>query len=86
MAKKEFAMHLINLLRKWTNILVIPFPSISISWTIVLKFNFRVLTSTEIYKTIDSLENNKSLVPRFVHACALKAAKYAIGIHLQYFK
>ena len=50
------------------------------------KFNFRVLTSTEIYKTIDSLENNKSLGPRFVHAWALKAAKYAIGIHLQYFK
>ena len=50
------------------------------------KFYFRTLTSTEIYKTIDSLENKKSLGPRFVPAWALKVAKYAIGIHLQYFK
>ena len=46
------------------------------------KFNFRVLTSKEIYKTIDSLENSKSPGPGFVHAWALKAAKYAIGTHL----
>ena len=48
------------------------------------KFNFRVLTLKEIYTTIDSLENSKSPGPRFVHAWALKAAKYAIGTHLQF--
>ena len=48
-------------------------------------FNFRVLTLKEIYKTIDSLEKIKSLGPGFAHAWALKAAKYAIGTHLQCF-
>ena len=48
------------------------------------KFNFRVLTVKEIYKTIDSLENSKSPGPGFVHVWALKAAKYAIGAHLQF--
>ena len=48
------------------------------------KINFRQLTSKEIYKTIDSLENSKSSVPGFVHAWALKAAKYAIGTQLQF--
>ena len=47
-------------------------------------FNFRVLTLKEIYKTIDSLENSKSPGPEFVHAWALKAAKYAIGTHLHF--
>ena len=45
------------------------------------KFDFSVLTLKEIYKTIDSLENSKSPGPGFVHAWALKAAKYAIGTH-----
>ena len=49
------------------------------------KFNFRVLTLKEYYKTIDSLENSKSPRPGFVHAWVLKAAKYAIGTHLQFF-
>ena len=35
--KKQSAMHLIYLLRKWANILVISFLSISISWIIVPK-------------------------------------------------
>ena len=48
------------------------------------KFNFRVLTLKEIYKTIDSLENSKSPGPGFVHVWALKAAKYAIGTHLKF--
>ena len=48
------------------------------------KFNFRGMTLKEIYKTIDSLENSKSPGPGFVHAWALKAAKYAIGTHLQF--
>ena len=48
------------------------------------KFNFRLLTLKEIYKTIDSLENSKSPGPGFVHALALKAAKHAIGTHLQF--
>ena len=48
------------------------------------KFNFRVLTLKEIYKTIDSLENSKPPGPGFVHAGALKRAKYAIGTHLQF--
>ena len=48
------------------------------------KFNFRLLTLKEIYKTIDSLENSKSPGPGFVHALALKAAKNAIGTHLQF--
>ena len=48
------------------------------------KFNFRVLTLKEIYKTIDSLENSKSPGPGFVLAWALKAEKYAIGTHLQF--
>ena len=47
-------------------------------------FNFRVLTLKEIYKTIDSLENSKSPGPGFVHAWALKAAKYAIVTHLHF--
>ena len=38
----------------------------------------------EIYKTIDSLENSKSPGPAFDHACALKAAKYSVGKHLQF--
>ena len=37
-------------------------------------FNFRVLTLKEIYKTIDSLENTKSPVPKFVRAWASKIA------------
>ena len=48
------------------------------------KFNFRVLTLKEIYKTIDSLENSKSPGPGLVYAWALKSAKYAIGTHLQF--
>ena len=48
------------------------------------KLNFRVLTSKEIYKIIDSLDNNKSPEPEFVHAWALKASKHAIGNHLQF--
>ena len=48
------------------------------------KFNFRVLTLPEIYKTIDILEKSKSLGPGFVHVWALKAAKYATGTHLQF--
>ena len=48
------------------------------------KFNFRVLTLKEINKTIDSLENSKSPGPEFVHTWVLKAAKYAIGTHLQF--
>ena len=48
------------------------------------KFNFRELTLKEIYKNIDSLENRKSPGPGFVHAWALRAAKYAIGTHLQF--
>ena len=48
------------------------------------KFNYRVLTLKEIYKTIDSLENSKSPGPGFVHAWALKTAKYAIGTHLHF--
>ena len=48
------------------------------------KINFRVLTLKEIYKTIDSLKNSKSTGPGFVHVWALKAAKYAIGTHLQF--
>ena len=47
------------------------------------KLNFRVLTLKDIYKTIDSLESSKSRGPGFVNAWALKAAKYAIGTHLQ---
>ena len=35
--KTQSAMHLKNLLRKWANILVISFLSISINWTTVLK-------------------------------------------------
>ena len=48
------------------------------------KLNFRVLTLEKIYKTIDSLENSKSPGPGYVHAWALKAAKYAIGTYLQF--
>ena len=48
------------------------------------KFNFRVLTLKEIYKTIHSLENSKSTGPGFVHAWSLKATKYANGTHLQF--
>ena len=48
------------------------------------KFNFRVLTSKEIYKTIDSLENSKSPGPGLSHAWALKVVKYAVGTHLQF--
>ena len=47
------------------------------------KFIFRVLTLKEIYKTIDILENSKSPGPGFVHAWALKAAKYATVTQLQ---
>ena len=48
------------------------------------KFNFRVLTLKEIYKTIDSLENSKSPSPGFVHVWALKAAKYAVVVIKEY--
>ena len=48
------------------------------------KFNFRVMTLKESYKTNDSLENSKSPGPGFVHAWALKAAIYAIGTHLKF--
>ena len=48
------------------------------------KFNFTGLTSKEIYKTIDSLENSKSPGPGFVHVWALKAAKNAIGTHPEF--
>ena len=83
--KKQPTMHLINLLRYWANILVISFLSISISWTAVLKkFNFRVLTLIENYETIYTLEDSKSPGLGLVYAGALKAAKYAIGTHLQF--
>ena len=49
------------------------------------KFNFRVVTLKEVYKTIDSLENSKSPDLGFVHAWALKAVTYAIAAHLQFF-
>ena len=49
------------------------------------KFSCRVLTLKKIFKAIDSLENSKSPSRGFVHAWALKAAKYAIGTHLQFF-
>ena len=48
------------------------------------KFNFRVLTLKEIYKTIDTKLNSKSPGPGFVHPWALKAAKYIIGTYLQF--
>ena len=48
------------------------------------KFNFRVLTLKEIYKTIGILENSKSPGPGFVHAWGLKTEKYAIGTHMQF--
>ena len=48
------------------------------------KLNFRVLTLKKIYNTIDNLENSTSPGPGFVHAWALKAAKYAIRTYLQF--
>ena len=48
------------------------------------KFNFREVILNEIYSTIYSLENSKSLRPGFVHAWTLKAAKDAICTHLHF--
>ena len=48
------------------------------------KFCFRTVTLKELYDAIDSLDNNKSPGPGVFNAWAIKAAKFAIGTHLQF--
>ena len=48
------------------------------------KFCFRTVTLKELYDAIDSLDKNKSPGPGVFNAWAIKAAKFAIGTHLQF--
>ena len=48
------------------------------------KFLFRIVTLKELYDDFDSLDNNKSPGPGAFNAWAIKAAKFAIGTHLQF--
>ena len=47
-------------------------------------FCFRTVTLKELYDAIDSLDNNKSPGSGVFNAWAIKAAKFAIGTHLQF--
>ena len=48
------------------------------------KFCFRTVTLKELYDAIDSVDNNKSPDPGIFNAWVIKAAKLAIGTHLQF--
>ena len=48
-----------------------------------LSFKCNIVTLKELYDAIDSLDNNKSPGPGVFNAWAIKAAKFAIGTHLQ---
>ena len=45
---------------------------------------FRTVTQKELYAAIDSIDNNESPGPGIFNAWAIKAAKFAIGTHLQF--
>ena len=45
---------------------------------------FRTFTQKELYDAIDSIDNSESPSPGIFSAWAIKAAKIAIGTHLQF--